>query len=106
MCRTSALILNQSSALYAILDIRREINRRQTAMKARVTQATFAAMRGALRSSVICCCSYKSFAGDGVTAAGWSIVQGVAEDVGECGSSTDFLQSYRRIEVLLEESSD
>ena len=45
----------------------------QTAMKARVTQTTFAAMRLALLLSVMCCCSNKSFAGDGVTSTDGSI---------------------------------
>lgn len=45
----------------------------QTAIKPSVTQTTFAAMRLALLSSVMCCCSNKSFAGDGVTSTDGSI---------------------------------
>ena len=45
----------------------------QTAIKARVTQTTFAAMRLALLSSVMCCCSNKSVAGEGVTSTDGSM---------------------------------
>lgn len=102
-----ALIMNQSSAIYLISAIRREINLIQTAIKARVTQTTFAAMRRALLLSVTCCCSYKSFLGEGFTPIDSSVFYnsefliGLRWKIWRNMAVAEFLKDYRYPDPVL-----